>query len=551
MREFSFKKFFLLAEITLSAALSIVPLGHLDANDALLKVGLYQNPPKLFYDDAGTAEGFFPEILEQIAKLNGWRIRYVRCEWAECLKMLEAGEIDIMPDVARSRAREKRFRFGHEAALHSWSYIYTTPGLKVSSLFDLDKHRIAVLEDSIQHRETLSLIDDLEINLEIVTVDSMAAVMTAVERKQADIGIVNRFFGDMNEGKHKLTRSGVIFNPSSLYFAYPLVGDDKVIDRMDATLAVMKSKPGSPYYDAAERWLSPASFLSIPGWVLWTVFGILAVLGGSVAANAYMSKRVVASTADLRKAVDQANAASRAKTDFLANMSHDLRTPLNSIVGFAEMMEAESLGPLGDRRYKEYAHHIVGCGERLVNLVNDILDISVIESGEYVLREEWIDMYFYLYQSHQRFLPELMKRDTPDMAVQVDSRDHRLFADTRAVSQILDNLVSNALNHSGTGSKITIGWSVCDTGEGDLYVADNGKGIPADQLPLLVDPFVQGGADHMRPSTRRRAAAGVGLGLSIVSRLTKLHGAELLIESAFGKGSKFTIRFPRERVARR
>ncbi len=117
---------------------------------ATLNVGVYNNPPKIFFDTERRPTGFFIDVLNDLAHKNNWTLNYVSCQWDECLQKLENGEIDVMPDVAYSKSREERFDFNNEAVLSSWSVVYARATRHIISIIDLDQKNIAVLKNSIQ-----------------------------------------------------------------------------------------------------------------------------------------------------------------------------------------------------------------------------------------------------------------------------------------------------------------------------------------------------------------------------------------------------------------
>jgi len=247
-----------------------------------------------------------------------------------------------------------------------------------------------------------------------------------------------------------------------------------------------------------------------------------------------------------RLAAERAN---NAKTAFLANMSHDLRTPLNSVIGFSELIRDQVLGPGWQPKYSEYIRHISDCGTILVDMIDDMLDLTRIEAGDYPLQPESIDMPGLLQDVQARWLVRGQLGDRLQLGLAADAPP-RLLADQRAVQRILDNLVSNALRYAGQDATIRILWARSEDGGGRLTVVDDGPGIPADQLVRLTEPFYQGGTDHGRPADKARRGPGHGLGLSIVKRLASLHGADLRIESEVGTGAAFHVTFPRERPAK-
>lgn len=244
----------------------------------------------------------------------------------------------------------------------------------------------------------------------------------------------------------------------------------------------------------------------------------------------------------------EAEKANAAKSQFLANMSHDLRTPLNSIIGFSGMLSHEVHGPINNKHYADYAEHIRSSGEYLLSMVNDILDLSRIESGEYRLTPILLDMKAELGSSYGRCVPAPFNetRQTP-IVVEVADDAPELLADQRAIAQIIDNLTTNAIKHAGKNARIAVKWGADGNGAGVLSVEDNGVGIEPALFQEIIKPFVQGSTDRADPYIAKRHG-GVGLGLNIVKRLAELHEARLEIESTVGAGTVVSIKFPKQHL---
>ncbi|BCW90277.1 Sensor histidine kinase RcsC [Alphaproteobacteria bacterium SO-S41] len=246
-----------------------------------------------------------------------------------------------------------------------------------------------------------------------------------------------------------------------------------------------------------------------------------------------------AAEAEINKARETAESANRTKSRFLATMSHELRTPLNAIIGFSDMLKSELFGPLGSR-YQEYSELIHESGTLLLDLINDILDMSKIEAGKFELAMETFDASETV-ESCLRLMKG--KADQSGLMLEVNLAPHAVVeADKRAVKQILLNLLSNAIKFTPRGGRITTVTKL----QGDhitLTVADTGVGIPADDLPRLGRPFEQAKQDA------NLAKAGTGLGLALVRSLVQLHGGDLNIESQEGRGTTVTVTLPKPRLA--
>ncbi|MGI9426567.1 MAG: sensor histidine kinase [Hyphomicrobiaceae bacterium] len=236
----------------------------------------------------------------------------------------------------------------------------------------------------------------------------------------------------------------------------------------------------------------------------------------------------------------RAEAANVAKSRFLATMSHELRTPLNAVLGFSEVMKGEVLGPMQNDTYREYADNIHSSGAHLLNLINEILDLSRIEAGKYELHEKAIRLYDVMDDCHC-----LLKLKAETKGIQIierhDQGDLKLWADERAIRQICLNLLSNAIKFTPRNGQITLIAAMTGDGEQVLTVRDTGPGIPAEEIPKVLESFGQGSLAD------KAAEGGTGLGLPIVQSLVELHGGRFELKSELRKGTEATVYFPRQR----
>jgi cell cycle sensor histidine kinase DivJ len=256
---------------------------------------------------------------------------------------------------------------------------------------------------------------------------------------------------------------------------------------------------------------------------------------GIVAVTRDISDRK-AQEAELLKTRDVAESASRAKTQFLANMSHELRTPLNAVIGFSEILNRELFGTLGEARYRDYARLIHESGEHLLNMVNDILDMSKIEAGKFKIVKEPFNVGA-LVKSCCDIMRHTAEQRSLSLIVDIEPGIPELPADKRACKQMLLNVISNAIKFTDPGGWVRVSAKVMG-GNVALAVADNGIGIAEADLPKLGNPFVQANNSY------DRSYDGAGLGLSVVKGLAKLHGGKLELASTLGSGTTATILLP-------
>lgn len=244
----------------------------------------------------------------------------------------------------------------------------------------------------------------------------------------------------------------------------------------------------------------------------------------------------------IRNAKEQAELANRAKTEFLANMSHELRTPLNAVIGFSQVMHSEMLGPLGSPRYREYAAAIEESGQHLLEIINDILDVSKIEVGAVDLREEEVEL-----GRLMDAVSKLIRARADEAKVLLYIAPMRdlpvLTGDARRIKQVLLNVIGNAIKFTPPGGRVEVRGAQGADGSVSLTVVDTGIGIKRADLDKIMQPFGQA------EGAMTRRFDGPGLGLHIARKLTELHGGRLAIDSAPGEGTTVTVTFPGSRVS--
>ena len=242
---------------------------------------------------------------------------------------------------------------------------------------------------------------------------------------------------------------------------------------------------------------------------------------------------------EMAAAKASAEKASKAKSEFLANMSHELRTPLNAILGFSEVLQSELFGPLGHARYREYAEYVHKSGAHLLDLINDVLDLSKIDSGRMELKESDFAVAELVEEA------VVMMRDKArghcSLAVEMGVNLPHITADKRLIKQVLLNLLSNAIKFIPDGGRVTMRAFQDEAGV-VLQVADTGIGMDAEELRIAFSPYGQ------IDSKIARQHQGTGLGLPISRALAELHGGSLDAESRKGSGTTITLRLPTSRI---
>ncbi|OEJ63804.1 sensor histidine kinase [Magnetovibrio blakemorei] len=233
--------------------------------------------------------------------------------------------------------------------------------------------------------------------------------------------------------------------------------------------------------------------------------------------------------------------ANRSKTEFLANMSHELRTPLNAIIGFSEMMTEEMFGPVQNEKYLEYAGDITRSGSFLLEIINDILDVSKIEAGKLTLTEEDVDLAQVL-NSGIRLIRDRAHEKKLVLIEEIASPLPLLLGDERRIKQALVNLLANAVKFTPERGRVTIRCALDTEGCVWISVEDTGIGIDPKNIKKIMEPFGQADNSHTRKY------GGTGLGLPLAKRLIELHSGALEISSVLGEGTALKIVFPSHRT---
>jgi PAS domain S-box-containing protein len=257
---------------------------------SVVRVGVYENQPKIFTDDKGEVSGFWPDIIKRIASEEGWEIQYVHGTWTECLDKLEKNEIDVMPDVAYSDDRAKIYDFGDESVYTSWSLVYTRPGTNIQSIPNLEGKTISVLKGSINEEGPngiKQLVSSFSISCSFIEVDSYLQVFEMIENKEVDAGVVSKDFAYNHQTEFKVVETAIVFQPALLYFAFTKGAsrNPSLIGNIDTQVKQLKANGDSVYYQSLRKWFGTPAIEKpvVPDWLKWLLIsfgGLVFVLAG-------------------------------------------------------------------------------------------------------------------------------------------------------------------------------------------------------------------------------------------------------------------------------
>lgn len=511
-----------------------------------VRIGAYDNSPKIFIDDDGRAAGIFVDIISEISEKEDLEVKYVFGEWAELKKALLAGQIDVLPDFTHSREEDSLFTLNAIPVLSSWLEAYSLKGAEIHSVRDLKHKKIGVLEGSVQSNifaEDLSHPSFTDFQLKVF--NGYPKAVRALKNGEIDLLVASRFYYFSDDFSKEITPTGIILRPADLFFAFNKNVDPDLVNLFDRNLAAMKNDPDSSYYKILHSWFDPVLRAGKPNYFLWVLAGLLMVLLIVLIFTFLLKYQVDITTRalwrrnrQLTHAKEKAEENERLKTIFLQNMSHEIRTPMNGIIGFLSLLKESDLDPESREKYIDIVNK---SGKRLLTTINNIIEISKIDSRQIDIRTSEVDLIEIISFYYNFFLPQAKEKNL-DLILKCEIPEDRstIITDKFILDNILTNLINNALKFTNKGS-VELGASLQEE-KVKFYVKDSGIGIPADRQKAVFERFVQANLNMTR------AHEGSGLGLAIVKAYVEILNGEIWLESQEGKGSTFYFTIPYEPV---
>ena len=290
----------------------------------VVRVGVYDNPPKIQPAPQGQPSGILGDLLVEVARQEQWTIEPVACEWDECLRLLETRAIDVLPDVAYNEERAQRFDFHRIPALPSWSQLYRRRDVTLQSVLDLDQKRVAVLEGSVQQSHLAGLLTSFGLQAELLTTKTFEEAFALVASGQADAVAANRYSGDRAAGDYGLEATALVFLPSKLFYATPKGQGADLLTAIDARLAAWQSDADSFYFQTLARWGQQGTQTRVPVAFWWGLAAVAGLLVLALCFLALLRREVARQTRALRESEERLRMALAAASQGLYDL--DLRT---------------------------------------------------------------------------------------------------------------------------------------------------------------------------------------------------------------------------------
>jgi two-component system, NarL family, sensor histidine kinase EvgS len=489
-----------------------------------------------FVNDEGRLSGVSGDFLNEISKrLNVDFVWAGNENWNDGLLKIHSRDADMITLIAPTKERQSFLEFS-EAYLNLESVIFARDDSSVYTNMDaLDGRTLVQLKETA----IIGYLSENYPNIKIIEAESFKEALELLSSGGADALIENIPGGLANISNFGIKNLRIVgTTPYSEALTFGISSELPLLSSaIQKTLTNIGIEARSVIFT---RWLTQRIVPKVDYGPLYYVIGLAVII--LIASYIWVgklrqevSKRVQAET--------KANIASQAKSDFLASMSHDLRTPLNAIIGFSETLLQETFGPIKNKKNVEYINDIHSSGEYLLHLVNDILDLSALEADQRELNYESFDGE-QLTLECKNIVFKLADDKNIDIAINNTEKLPNVYADKKAVKQILMNLITNSIKFTPPNGNITISYNVSD----DNYffqISDTGWGISEEAIKIIDRPFTRA-----EPSALISHEEGTGLGLSIVKSLVDVHGGELNIESIVGEGTTVTISLPLQNTAK-
>jgi len=290
-----------------------------------IEVGMYQAPPLLFRNPAGSPSGLYPDLLREIAARKGWELEWMDASWPELRSMLGRGELDLLPAIAYTEERDSLYDFNSETVLSNWAVIFGRPGTEIESIIDLDGRVVAVLEGDVYYTRFQELAESFDIQCNYVESSTYDSVMLALDRGRTEAALVPRLYAAREEHRFNVSRTPILCCPTELLFAVPPGENAHILSTLDRHLRAFREDPGSVYYRSLDRWLGSTPD-RLPGAWLWWVLGGLAGAAAVFLVLVFVTRRKVrAATAELRESNAQMQAILDGSPDSILLVDTDYR----------------------------------------------------------------------------------------------------------------------------------------------------------------------------------------------------------------------------------
>jgi signal transduction histidine kinase len=515
-----------------------------------IKVGVYQNGPKIFFNEDGRPDGFFVHLLNELGARIGFTPEYVKVNWSQGMQAMKEGRLDLMSDVVPTDYRREQYLFNEITVLENWASLYISKNKEPEyyTLQNLSNMRVAYMKGDSNFEAFKKELGRDSASLQFIPLKGYPEVFKALKNKEADLGLVNYYYGKDQESSYQLQKLDIVINPATVHWASNKPSMAPLLRKIDKELCLMKDNKESVYYALIDDFLEPGDTYKFPRWlsillsglVIFLFVSLVTVSGLQVklrhsrenlrSTNQQLERKITeisAAEESLQKKNQELLATNRAMDQLMYRVSHNLRAPLTSVLGLIEVVKLEI--PATARQYMEAMEKSI---HKLDGTIRDILDYYRNNRTE-IAREpvNLAELAKEVYESMAFMNPGV------NILLHLDIREEcHLVTDPLRLKSVLHNLISNSIKYYNpyTEEPYVAVNAVITFTQAKITISDNGIGIPGAQQDKVFSMFFRGS----------NSSSGAGLGLYIVKETVERLGGTIHLESKLNQGSNFTILIP-------
>lgn len=524
--------------------------GPLPAERQTVRVGVYQNQPKVFRNDHGGAQGIFIDLLHAVAQEENWKLEFIYGTWPEGLDRLTRGEIDLMPDVSFSAEREKKWMFNHEPVLSDWFQIICPRNRTISSILDLAGKKTVVLQNSLQQTSLESMISGFELHAKSVPMPDYETGLQMLRNGEVDLMIANRYLAVTTENRDPdLEASPVIFNPTRLHFAAPQTGRQALLAAIDRHLIQWKADPESIYYTTLKYWTGETPKTVLPRFIKYTAFILIGALLTIAGIALLLRWQVRLRTAELRTRTNELEAALQqlhetqekaiqqerlhALGQMASGIAHDFNNILTPIIGLADILLLYPERIKDTDLVQKNLENISKAGRDGAEIVKRMKEFYRAYETEACMKVDPCDAVETVIELSKPRWAQV--GDDGRRHIEIKTRLARgsyILVQETELREALMNLIGNALDAIPESGTITLSVRQ-EKGFAVISVSDTGTGMTPEVKEKCLAAFY---------TTKGRN--GTGIGLAMVKDFCDKNRAGLEIDTREGAGTTVSMIFP-------
>ena len=526
-----------------------------------IRVGTYENKPKIYTDENDRVTGLWGDLTNYIAGRENWHIDWVHGSWHQCLEWLENHKIDMMVDVAYNKERNKRFSFHKQTVLLSWEVLYVHESTNFQSLFDLEGKKIAGLKGSINFLEPEGLrylTEKFGIDCHFVEKKNYEDAFEELDKQNVYAAVTNHYFGNKHKAEYNIKKTPLVFQPVKLHYAFPKKGKltPLLIKKIDQHITELKSDKNSIYHDLINEHLGITEMITVfPEWIklilaIFISFAILFIIFIII-----LKQQVSQKTKELRQNLEKRKEAEEKLDKYRKHLEELVKERTRKLEEaqkkLIEKQRLATLGKFAGSISHEIKNPLAVIDSSVVNL--QLKDLKQADLDKHLKRirravkksEKVINSLRNLTKNQQpnlvnlnlnKLIKNIQKKEELnskiELVLDLDPIDLIIEGDKLQCKICLDNLIRNAVDAIEDKGEIVVHTKLIENNKCQIIVEDTGMGIPEEKIDKIFEPLYSS------------KAFGIGFGLPLAKQIVEAHNGTIEVRSKQGVGTKVIIILP-------